>query len=121
MLAYFFTDLSRSIAKTFVFGYFKIALEYWYLQKLPETAKSYRRVIELDPNHLQAHLNLASVYERMKDWPKTLEEIQTALKIAKKNNDEYSISVAEGKLKFVKGQMNMTDKDLIRRTQPPFD
>ena len=101
--------------------YFKIALEYWYLQKLPETVQNYLHVIKLDPEHLQSHLNLASVYERMRDWPKTLQEIEKSLVIAKKIDDEYSISIAEGKLKFVKGRMNMTEKDLVRKTQPPFD
>ena len=101
--------------------YFKIALEYWYLQRLPETVQYYRKVIELDPDHLQTHLNLASVYERMGDWLKTLREIETALNLAEQKGDEYSIAIAEEKLRFIKGRMNMTDRDLEKRTQPPFD
>ena len=101
--------------------YFKIALEYWYLQKLPETVENYRRVIDMQPDHLQAHLNLASVYEKMKDWPGALEEIEIALRLARRNNDEHSISIAKGKLDFIKGRMDMTAKDLERKSQPPFD
>ena len=101
--------------------YFKIALEYWYLQRLPETAQYYQKVIELEPDHLQTHLNLASVYEKMGDWLKTLGEIETALYLAKQKEDKYSIAIADEKLKFIKGRMNLTDKDLEKRTQPPFD
>ena len=83
--------------------------------------KNYRKAISLQPDHLQAHLNLASVYEKMKDWPRTLEEIEIALKLARRNNDELSMSIAKGKLKFIEGRMNMTANDLERKSQPPFD
>jgi tetratricopeptide (TPR) repeat protein len=46
--------------------HFKIALEYWYLQDTPKMAQYYSKVIEINPNHLQAYLNLISVYERIK-------------------------------------------------------
>ena len=100
---------------------FKIALEYWYIQKLPETAEYYRKVIEIDPGNMQAHLNLVSVYERMKEWEKAIEEIDIARRLGRKNKDEQAISIAENKLKFIKGRMNLTAKDMKRKTEPPFD
>ena len=99
---------------------FKIALEYWYLQILPETAEHYRKVIALDPDHLQAHLNLASVYERMKEWDPAFREIETAMTIAKKTGNSQAISIAENKLLILKGGMNLTEEDLERKTKPPF-
>ncbi|MEE2987524.1 MAG: tetratricopeptide repeat protein, partial [Nitrospinota bacterium] len=81
----------------------------------------YRKVIEIDPNHLQAHLNLGSVYERMKNWEKVLEEIEIAQKIGKETGNPQALSIAERKLKFFKGRMNMTANKMNRKTQPPFD
>ncbi len=99
---------------------FKIALEYWYLQKLPETAEHYRKVIALKPNHLQAHLNLASVYERLKDWDSALREIAISRDLGKRQGNQQAISIAENKLLFLKGRMNLSDKDWERKTSPPF-
>jgi Tfp pilus assembly protein PilF len=100
--------------------HFKIALEYWYLQKIPETAKHYRMVIALNPDHLQAHLNLASVYERMKEWDKSLKEISISLQLGKQTGNQQAISIAENKLLFLKGRMNLTEAEMERRTKPPF-
>jgi tetratricopeptide (TPR) repeat protein len=100
--------------------HFKIALEYWYLQKLPETAEHYRKVIELNPDHLQAHLNLASVYEHMKEWDKSLKEITISLQLGKQTGNQQAISIAENKLLFLKGRMNLTKAEMERRTKPPF-
>lgn len=99
---------------------FKIALEYWYLQKFPETAKHYQNVIALKPDHLQAHLNLASVYERMKEWDQSLKEIAISLQLGKQTGNQQAISIAENKLLFLKGRMNLTEAEMERRTKPPF-
>ena len=99
---------------------FKIALEYWYLQKLPETAEHYRKVIALNPGHLQAHLNLASVYERMKDWDKSLKEIAISLQLGKQTGNPQALAIAENKLLFLKGRMNLTEEEMERKTKPPF-
>jgi tetratricopeptide (TPR) repeat protein len=101
--------------------HFKIALEYWYLQKLPETATHYRKVIALDPDHLQAHLNLASVYEHMKEWDKSLKEIAISLQLGKQTGNQQAVSIAENKLLFLKGRMNLTEVEMERRTMPPFN
>jgi len=101
--------------------HFKIALEYWYLQKLPETAEHYRKVIELSPDHLQAHLNLASVYEHMKEWDKSLKEIAISLQLGKQTGNQQAISIAENKLLFLKGRMNLTKEEMERKTNPPFN
>ncbi len=100
--------------------HFKIALEYWYLQKLPETAEHYRKVIAMNPDHLQAHLNLASVYERMKEWDKSLKEIAISLQLGKQTGNQQAVAIAENKLLFLKGRMNLTEAEMERRTKPPF-
>ena len=99
---------------------FKIALEYWYHQKIQEAAEYYQKILLIDPNHTQAHLNLISVYEKLKNWEKAIEEIEISKHLGRKNNDAQAISIAERKLAFIKGRMVMTDKDLERKTQPPF-
>jgi tetratricopeptide (TPR) repeat protein len=100
---------------------FKIALEYWYDQKLNETAQYYNKVLAIDPNHTQTHLNLISVYEKLENWEKALEEIETSKQLGKKNDNSQAIAIAERKLAFIKGRMNMTKKDYKRKTQPPFE
>ena len=100
---------------------FKIALEYWYLQKLPETAEHYQKVLTLNPDHLQAHLNLASVYEHMKEWDKSLKEIAISLQLGKETGNQQAVSIAENKLLFLKGRMNLTAAEMERRTKPPFN
>ena len=100
---------------------FKIALEYWYHQKIQEAAEYYQKILLIDPNHTQAHLNLISVYEKLKNWEKAIEEIEISKHLGRKNNDAQAISIAERKLAFIKGRMIMTDKDLERKTQSPFD
>jgi tetratricopeptide (TPR) repeat protein len=101
--------------------HFKIALEYWYLQKLPETAEHYRQVIALNPDHLQAHLNLASVYEHMKKWDQSLKEIALSIQLGKQTGNQQAVSIAENKLLFLKGRMDLTEEEMERRTKPPFN
>lgn len=101
--------------------YFKIALEYWYLQDIPNTAESYKKVIEINPDHLQAHLNLASVYERQKAWENALKEIEIAKRLGKEIGDEQAVSIAESKVAFIKGRMDLTEKEMKRRLDPPFN
>ena len=101
--------------------YFKLALEHWYIQDLEGAAKHYNKVIALNSDHLQAHLNLASVYEKMKKWEKAIEEIEIAQRIGRETNDEHAISIAEKKRGFIKGRMNLSKEEFDRKTQPPFD
>ena len=101
--------------------YFKIALEYWYLQDIPMTAESYRKVIEIKPEHLQAHLNLASVYERLKDWENAIKEIEIAKRLGKESGNEHAISIAESKMAFINGRMNLSKQDMKKRLNPPFN
>ncbi len=100
---------------------FLIALEYWYLQQLENCAAAYRKVIELKPDHLQAHLNLASVYEVMKDWDQALREIGLSIQLAKSTGNSQGVAIAENKLKFFKGRATMTEEDILRKTSPPFN
>ncbi len=100
---------------------FKIALEYWYDQKIKEAADYYRKILAIEPNHVQTHLNLISVYEKLKSWEKALEEIEISKQLGRETNNDQAIAIAERKLAFIKGRMDMTDKDYKRKTQPPFD
>ena len=101
--------------------HFKVALEYWYLQRLPQAAEYYQKTIAINPEYLQAHLNLASVYERMKEWDKALREIAISLQLGKETHNQQAVSIAERKLAFFKGRMNLTAKEMKRRTEPPFE
>ena len=101
--------------------HFKIALEYWYLQDIPKTAEHYIKVIEINPEHLQAHLNLISVYERMKNWGKALEEIVIVKRLSQKMNNQQAMKIVENKFKFIEGRMNLTKKDIKRKSEPPFE
>ncbi len=101
--------------------HFKIALEYWYLQDIPKTAEHYIKVIEVNPEHLQAHLNLISVYERMKNWEKALEEIVIVKRLSQKTNNQQAMKIVENKFKFIEGRMNLTKKDIKRKSEPPFE
>ena len=100
---------------------FKIALEYWYHQKNQEAAEYYRKVLATNPNHMQAHLNLISVYEELKDWKNAIKEIEISKRLGKEKNDDQAIAIAERKKAFIKGRMNLTDEDYLRKTQPPFE
>mgnify|MGYP006438645339 FL=1 len=100
---------------------FKIALEYWYHQKLEEAEKYYQKIIAITPDHMQAHLNLISVYEKLKNWEKALEEIETSKRLGRETNNDHGIAIAERKSGFIKARMSMTAKDYKRKTQPPFD
>lgn len=101
--------------------HFKIALEYWYLQDIPKSAEHYIRVIEINPEHLQAHLNLISVYERMKNWKEALEEIEVVKQLSSKTQNEHAMRIAKNKFKFIEGRMNITKQDIKRKSEPPFD
>ena len=100
---------------------FKIALEYWYDQKLAEAAQYYQKILAITPGHIQTHLNLISVYEKMKNWDKAIEEIEISKRLGRETNNDQAIAIAERKLLFIKGRMTMSDKDYKRKTQPPFD
>lgn len=100
---------------------FKIALEYWYDQKLEEAAQYYQKILAIDPDHIQTHLNLISVYEKMKNWDKAIEEIEVSIRLGKETNNDQAIAIAERKLLFIKGRMTLSDKEYKRKTQPPFD
>jgi tetratricopeptide (TPR) repeat protein len=101
--------------------HFKVALEYGYLQRLLQAAEYYQKTIAINPEYLQAHLNLAIVYERMKEWDKALREIAVSLQLGKETHNQQAVSIAERKLAFFKGRMNLTAKEMKRRTEPPFE
>jgi len=100
---------------------FKIALEYWYHQNLEKCKEYYNKVLAIEPNHVQVHLNLISVYERIKDWRHAIKEIEISKRLGEENNDSTTISIAERKKKFIIGRMNLTEEEYIKKSQPPFD
>lgn len=100
---------------------FKIALEYWYDQKLQQAGEYYQKILAINPNHIQAHLNLISVHEKMKNWEKAIEEIEISKRLGRESNNDQAIAIAERKLAFIKGRMDLTTKEYQRKTQPPFD
>ena len=100
---------------------FKIALEYWYHQNFEKSREFYNKVLQIDPGHIQTHLNLISVYENLGKWKKAIREIEISRKLGEEKNDSQAISIAERKKKFIIGRMNFTEEDYQRNTQPPFD
>jgi len=100
---------------------FKIALEYWYHQNFEKSREYYKKVLEIDPEHIQTHLNLISVYENLGKWKKAIREIEISRKLGEEKNDSQAISIAERKKKFIIGRMNFTEEDYQRKTQPPFE
>jgi tetratricopeptide (TPR) repeat protein len=99
----------------------KIALEYWYHQNLEKCKEYYNKVLAINPNHVQVHLNLISVYERMKDWRNAIKEIEISKRLGEEKNDSTAISIAERKKKFIIGRMNLTEEEYQKKSQPPFD
>ena len=100
---------------------FKIALEYWYHQNFEKSKEYYNQVLEIDPEHIQTHLNLISVYENLEEWKKAIREIEISRKLGEEKNNSQAISIAERKKKFIIGRMNLSEEDYQRKTQPPFD
>ena len=100
---------------------FKIALEYWYHQNFEKSREFYKKVLQIDPGHIQTHLNLISVYESLEKWKKAIREVEISRKLGEEKNDSQAIAIAERKKKFIIGRMNFTEEDYQRNTQPPFD
>jgi tetratricopeptide (TPR) repeat protein len=101
--------------------HFKIALEYWYLQNIPKTQEHYAKVVKIEPEHMQAHLNLISVYERMRNWERAIEEIEIVKRLAGKTSNQQAMKIAVNKLTFIEGRMNLTKQEMKRKSEPPFD
>ncbi|MBN4077788.1 tetratricopeptide repeat protein [Nitrospina gracilis] len=100
---------------------FKIALEYWYHQNLEKCKEYYNKVLAINPSHVQVHLNLISVYEKLKDWKNAIKEIEISKRLGKEKNDAQAISIAERKKAFIIGRMNLTEEEYQKKSQPPFD
>jgi len=101
--------------------FFKIALEYWYHQNLEKCKEYYNKVLDIEPNRIQVHLNLISVYERMKNWRHAIKEIEISKRLGKEKNDAQAIAIAERKKAFIVDRMNLTEEQYLKNSQPPFD
>ena len=60
-------------------------------------------------------------HDKLKDWENAIEEIETSKRLGRATNNDQAILIAIRKLAFIKGRMDMTDKDYKRKTQPPFN
>ena len=96
-------------------------LDYWYHQNSEKAKDYYKKVLAIDPDHIQTHLNLISVYERLEEWKKAIREIEISRQLGKAKKDSSVISIAERKKKFIIGRMNLTEEEYQRKSQPPFD
>jgi hypothetical protein len=57
----------------------------------------------------------------MKNWQKALDEIEIVRRIAVETQNQHAINIAERKLNFIKGRMNLTKQEMKRKTEPPFN
>ena len=57
----------------------------------------------------------------MKNWEKALEEIVIVKRLSQKTNNQQAIKIVENKFKFIEGRMNLTKKDIKRKSEPPFE
>jgi hypothetical protein len=57
----------------------------------------------------------------MRNWERAIEEIETVRRLAGKTQNQQAINIAENKLKFIQGRMNLTEQEMKRKTEPPFN
>ena len=113
----------------FVPAHFRMGSVYEEWDQRKEATIAYQNALALDPNHINARLGLASaygksrknVYEHMKEWDNSLKEIAISLQLGNQTGNQQAVSIAENKLLFLKGRMNLTEAEMERRTKPPFN
>jgi hypothetical protein len=57
----------------------------------------------------------------MKKWDQSLKEIALSIQLGKQTGNQQAVSIAENKLLFLKGRMDLTEEEMERRTKPPFN
>jgi tetratricopeptide (TPR) repeat protein len=69
-------------------AYFELGRSYLALGKHEAEVKAYREAIQLYPNYIGAHYNLAMAYDLLKDGPKSIKHMLSALNLyyAKRNH-----------------------------------
>lgn len=61
--------------------HFKDGFEYQNQGNLDKAIEEYKKAIELNPNYLQAHMNLGAAYIGQKKYDKAIEEFNTVVKL----------------------------------------
>lgn len=85
-----FADISEDVKQQIKFGVRAAKEDHW-----DEAVFRWRKAIQLDPNNLMAHNNLAVAYEQMGEYELALEEYQIAYRldsqneVVKNNLDRY--------------------------------
>jgi len=83
----------------------KKAMELLKEKKLDEAINHYLQAIELQPDYISAHNNLAIIYERNPQWlEKAINEWEVVLKLGESQNSQKHIKRAIEHLKKLKGE-----------------
>lgn len=61
--------------------HFKQGFGYQNQGNLDKAIEEYKKAIELNPNHLKAHMNLGAVYMQQKKYDQAIEEFNTVVKL----------------------------------------
>lgn len=62
----------------------------------PEVAEKYfSALVEKDPTSVQAHVDLAAVYSRMSDYPRTIKELRSALQLKPEDDAPLRLQLAQ--------------------------
>lgn len=74
----------------------KMAVDYMRQGDYESAADAYQKALQIDPNYLPAHNNLAIVYEKRPQWQaKAIEAWERVLDISRRNNDAKHIERAQ--------------------------
>jgi Flp pilus assembly protein TadD len=79
---YIFAETSDEVKGQIKYGVRAAQEDHW-----DEAIYRWRKALELDPNNLMAHNNLAVAYEQMGEYELALEEYQTAYRINSENQN----------------------------------
>jgi Flp pilus assembly protein TadD len=79
-LSYGFADVSEEVKGQIRFGIRAAKEDHW-----DEAIYRWRKTLQLDPDNLMAHNNLAVAYEQMGEYELAMEEYQTAYRLDSQN------------------------------------
>lgn len=68
---------------------FDLAMRYWIEKDYVNAKRQLQKVIELQPNHVEAHTNLGNVYRRLEKISKAKAEYEKALSLQPKNAEAH--------------------------------
>lgn len=89
------SDLTSASAKDQIDQLCKTAVDYMRQGDYDSAADAYQKALEIDPDYLPAHNNLAIVYEKKPQWQdKAVKAWERVLEISKSRNDQKHIDRA---------------------------